>query len=54
VGGRPGAGLGRGTAGLVFRLELVLLLYGRVPLDSLKLEGDRRHFERLIEWDPSE
>jgi exoribonuclease R len=34
--------------------ELVLLLYGRVALDSLKLEGDRRHFERLIEWDPSE
>jgi uncharacterized protein (TIGR03083 family) len=34
--------------------ELVLLLYGRVLLDSLKLEGDRRHFERLIEWDPSE
>jgi uncharacterized protein (TIGR03083 family) len=37
-----------GTAG-----ELVLVLYGRISMDSLKLEGDRRHFERLIDWDPS-
>jgi uncharacterized protein (TIGR03083 family) len=33
--------------------DLVLLLYGRVPLDSLKLDGDRRIFEQLIDWDPS-
>lgn len=33
--------------------DLVLLLYGRVPLDSLKPEGDRRVFEQLIAWDPS-
>jgi len=37
----------RGTAG-----ELVLALYGRVPLESLKIEGDRRHFDLLIDWDP--
>jgi uncharacterized protein (TIGR03083 family) len=34
--------------------ELVLLFYGRVPLDSLKLDGDRRIFEQLIEWDPDQ
>ncbi|GIF51712.1 uncharacterized protein (TIGR03083 family) [Asanoa ferruginea] len=39
----------RGTAG-----ELVLALYDRIPLDSLKLDGDRRHFDRLAAWDPSE
>ncbi|WP_433343125.1 maleylpyruvate isomerase family mycothiol-dependent enzyme [Micromonospora sp. CA-111912] len=39
----------RGTAG-----ELVLLFYGRIPMDSLKLEGDRRQFDLLIAWDPSE
>jgi hypothetical protein len=39
----------RGTAG-----ELVLVFYSRIPMDSLKLDGDRRHFDRLVEWDPSE
>jgi hypothetical protein len=39
----------RGTAS-----ELVLLFYGRLPLDSLKLDGDRRIFEQLIEWDPDQ
>ncbi|MEH1127823.1 maleylpyruvate isomerase N-terminal domain-containing protein [Micromonospora sp. CPCC 206061] len=34
--------------------ELVLLFYGRIPLDSLKLDGDRRHFDLLIAWDPDE
>ncbi|GAA0584975.1 maleylpyruvate isomerase family mycothiol-dependent enzyme [Paractinoplanes ferrugineus] len=33
--------------------ELVLAFYGRVPLESLKVEGDRRVFDQLIEWDPS-
>ncbi|MEU8071634.1 maleylpyruvate isomerase N-terminal domain-containing protein [Micromonospora sp. NPDC049151] len=40
----------RGTAS-----DLVLFFYGRVPLDSPKLEldGDRRIFDQLIAWDPS-
>jgi uncharacterized protein (TIGR03083 family) len=33
--------------------DLVLVFYGRMPLDSLKLDGDRRIFEQLIGWDPS-
>lgn len=37
----------RGTAG-----ELVLALYGRIPLDSLELGGDRSLFDRLVDWDP--
>ncbi|MFD8076240.1 maleylpyruvate isomerase N-terminal domain-containing protein [Streptomyces sp. NPDC059718] len=37
----------RGTAG-----ELVLALYGRVPVDSLEVGGDRRLFDRLLAWDP--
>lgn len=36
-----------GTAG-----ELVLALYGRVPVDSQKAEGDRRLFDLLLAWDP--
>jgi len=39
----------RGTAS-----ELVLVMYGRIPLDSLKLDGDRRLFDQLIAWDPEE
>ncbi|WP_250008841.1 maleylpyruvate isomerase family mycothiol-dependent enzyme [Actinoplanes sp. M2I2] len=34
--------------------DLVLAFYDRVPLDSLKLDGDRRVFDQLIAWDPSE
>ncbi|MFJ4989528.1 maleylpyruvate isomerase N-terminal domain-containing protein [Streptomyces sp. NPDC088732] len=37
----------RGTAH-----ELVMVLYGRIPADSLKLEGDPRLFDLLQEWDP--
>jgi uncharacterized protein (TIGR03083 family) len=37
----------RGTAS-----ELVLVFYGRTPLDSLELGGDRRIFDRLIAWEP--
>lgn len=37
----------RGTAS-----DLVLMLYGRVPVDSLALEGDPRIFDQLFEWDP--
>jgi uncharacterized protein (TIGR03083 family) len=49
---KPGAAADaslRGTAG-----ELVLFFYGRIPMSSLKLDGDGRHFERLIDWDPSQ
>lgn len=37
----------RGTAS-----ELVLSFYDRIPLDSLRLAGDRRLFDLLIAWDP--
>lgn len=37
----------RGTAG-----ELVLALYARVPINSLKVDGDGRIFDRLLAWDP--
>ncbi|MFJ8842347.1 maleylpyruvate isomerase family mycothiol-dependent enzyme [Streptomyces cyaneofuscatus] len=37
----------QGTAG-----ELVLVFYGRIPVDSLKLDGDRRLFDQLIAWEP--
>ena len=37
----------RGTAG-----ELVLALYDRIPVDSLKLDGDRRLFDLLLAWEP--
>jgi uncharacterized protein (TIGR03083 family) len=39
----------RGTAA-----ELVLALYGRIPIDSLQLDGDRRLFDLLRDWDPDE
>ena len=37
----------RGTAG-----DLVLALYGRIPVDALQLDGDRRAFDLLLAWDP--
>jgi uncharacterized protein (TIGR03083 family) len=49
-GAIPATGAGaalRGTAS-----ELVLALYGRIPVDSLKLDGDRRLFDLLLAWDP--
>jgi hypothetical protein len=30
----------------------VLLFHGRLPLETLQLDGDRRLFDRLIAWDP--
>lgn len=39
----------RGTAD-----ELVLILYDRIPINSLKLDGDRRIFDQLSAWDPDE
>jgi hypothetical protein len=32
----------------------VLALYGRIPVDSLELDGDRRLFDLLLAWDPDE
>ena len=32
--------------------ELVLAFYGRIPLDSLKLDGNRVLFDQLVDWDP--
>ncbi|MGW7406017.1 maleylpyruvate isomerase N-terminal domain-containing protein [Streptomyces sp. NPDC054833] len=34
--------------------ELVLALYGRIAVDSLKLDGDRRLFDLLQAWEPEE
>jgi hypothetical protein len=39
----------RGTAS-----ELVLALYGCIPVGSLKLDGDRRLFDLFLAWDPDE
>lgn len=51
VGERPDAAdaSARGTAG-----ELVLVLYRRIPIDSLQLDGDRRLLDQLSAWDPDE
>ena len=45
----PGAAAAsaRGTAS-----DLVLAFYGRIPMESLELNGDRRIFDQLIAWDP--
>jgi uncharacterized protein (TIGR03083 family) len=37
----------RGTAH-----ELVMFCYGRIPMDLLQLDGDRRVFDQLIAWEP--
>ncbi|MCX5401459.1 maleylpyruvate isomerase N-terminal domain-containing protein [Streptomyces sp. NBC_00102] len=34
--------------------DLLLAFYGRIPLDSLKLNGDRDLLDRLAAWDPEE
>ena len=39
----------RGTAA-----ELILALYGRIPVGCLKLHGERRLFDLLLAWDPTE
>lgn len=33
--------------------ELVQFFYGRIPVDSLKAEGDLRVFDQLIAWEPA-
>ncbi|SCF05754.1 MDMPI C-terminal domain-containing protein [Micromonospora matsumotoense] len=37
----------RGTAS-----DLVPAPYGRIPVDALELDGDRRLFDLLVAWDP--
>ena len=32
--------------------ELVLVFYGRIPLDTLTIDGDRHLFDLLVDWDP--
>ncbi|WP_306216042.1 maleylpyruvate isomerase family mycothiol-dependent enzyme [Actinoplanes sp. RD1] len=39
---------GLGTAN-----ELVMSFYGRIPLETLTLEGDRRVLDRLVAWEPA-
>jgi len=34
--------------------ELVMFLYGRILMDSLRLDGDRAIFDQLIAWEPEE
>lgn len=34
--------------------ELVLVLHGRIAVDSLKVDGDRRLFDLLQAWEPEE
>ena len=46
-GGAPAAASARATAG-----EVVLVFYGRLPVEALKLEGDRQLFDQLIAWEP--
>jgi hypothetical protein len=45
----PASASVRGTAA-----DLVLALYERIPVDSLKVDGDRRVLDLLIAWDPDE
>ncbi|KOV83885.1 hypothetical protein ADL03_19295 [Nocardia sp. NRRL S-836] len=33
--------------------DLVLMFYGRVPLDALEVEGDPRIIDRLAAWEPA-
>ncbi|MBP5889257.1 maleylpyruvate isomerase family mycothiol-dependent enzyme [Streptomyces scabiei] len=49
AGATPADASLHGTAG-----ELVLALYDRIPVDSLKSDGDRRLFDLLLAWDPEE
>lgn len=34
--------------------ELVLMFYGRKPLESLQIDGDPRVLEQVIAWEPEE
>jgi hypothetical protein len=32
--------------------ELELTMYGRIPVESLKIDGDGQVLQRLVEWVP--
>lgn len=52
----PATGTGRDAAGATIQGtagELVLALYARIPVNSLKVDGDPRLFDLLLAWDPS-
>lgn len=34
--------------------ELALVFYGRIPLDSVSLDGNRSIFDQLVAWDPEQ
>ena len=34
--------------------DLVLVMYGRLPVDALTIEGDRRPLDGLVEWEPED
>ncbi|HEY6309348.1 MAG TPA: maleylpyruvate isomerase family mycothiol-dependent enzyme [Streptosporangiaceae bacterium] len=58
-GAMPAAGAGEGTdvafaSARGTAAELVLVFYDRIPIGSLQLDGDRRLFDLLREWDPEE
>lgn len=40
------------ACGRISARELVLVLYGRLPIDAMRIDGDRRVFEQLRDWDP--
>ncbi|GIF74983.1 GNAT family N-acetyltransferase [Asanoa siamensis] len=48
--GPPGGPTGATLTGSAS--DLVLVFYGRVPREALTLDGDRRHLDRLVDWDP--
>ncbi|WP_405835716.1 maleylpyruvate isomerase family mycothiol-dependent enzyme [Streptomyces sp. NBC_01518] len=52
----PATGTGQDAAGATLQGtagELVLALYARIPVNSLKVDGDPRLFDLLLAWDPS-
>jgi uncharacterized protein (TIGR03083 family) len=55
-GATPGTAVGEGpdAAARGAARDLVLVLYDRIPVETLQLDGDRRVFEQLRVWDPDE
>lgn len=52
VGDLPASGAAADASAQGTASELVLFFYGRITLDSVKHDGDRRQFDRLIAWEP--
>lgn len=49
AGQRPADTVMRGTAS-----QLMLALYGRIPLDRLEISGNRQLLDQLVEWEPEQ